>query len=85
MNIRVVPRASRSEIGEPIGERLKIRVQSPPLDGKANKALLRLLADILNCRQKDIVLTAGRTGRDKIILVPNATRNQICKALGVEG
>jgi hypothetical protein len=69
LTIRVVPRASKNSIDGPLGDALKIRLQSPPVDGKANKELLRFLADTLDTAPSRIVLLSGETGRSKRVLV----------------
>ena len=47
------------------GDRLKIAVQTPPVDGAANDALMEFLADRLNLAKRDIELVSGATGRQK--------------------
>ena len=67
LTIRVVPRASKNSIDGPLGDALKIRLQSPPVDGKANKALVRFLADMLDLSASRITILSGETGRSKRI------------------
>ena len=50
LSVRLQPRASANEIGEALGNELKIRVTAPPVDSAANEALVRLLADKLGLR-----------------------------------
>ena len=69
LNIRVVPRASRNEVQGVLGEALKIRVQAPPVEGKANEAVMRFLAENLGVPRNRVALVAGDTGRVKQILV----------------
>src|SRR5438477_447877 len=47
--VKVQPRSSVNEIGEPLGNELRVKVSAPPVDSAANEALLRLLADALDC------------------------------------
>ena len=56
LSIKVVPNASRTEIISWLGDDLKVRVQAPPEDGKANATLLKHLAKQLKCPCKQIVL-----------------------------
>lgn len=65
--IKVLPRASRTEIGEPIGNELKIKVAAPPVDSAANAALVRFLAEKLDCSRSSIQLVRGHTSRHKVI------------------
>jgi uncharacterized protein len=57
--IKVVPNASRSEIVGSLGDRLKVRVAAPPEEGKANRALVRLLSEWLGGSEVEIVAGTG--------------------------
>ena len=67
--VKVQPRASANEIGAPLGNELRVRVTAPPVDSAANEALLRLLADALDCSRSQLELARGRTSRHKVIRV----------------
>mgnify|MGYP001267570716 CR=1 FL=1 len=67
--IRLQPRASRNEIGDPTGPELRIKVTAPPVDAAANEALIRLLAETLDCSRRDVVLVHGHTARSKVIKI----------------
>ena len=69
LNIRVVPRASKTAVQGVLGDALKIRLQAPPVDGKANAALVKFLADTLGIARSRITLLSGETGRVKRVLV----------------
>jgi hypothetical protein len=69
LNIRVVPRASKTGVQGVLGNALKIRLQAPPVDGKANAALVKFLADTLGIAKSNITLLSGETGRVKRILI----------------
>jgi len=45
VDVQVVPRASRTAVGPAVGERLRVAVTSPPVDGAANAAVIDALAD----------------------------------------
>ena len=49
LSVKLQPRASRNEIGEPLGDELKIKVTAPPVDSAANQALIEFLAETLKC------------------------------------
>ena len=68
-SITVVPRASRTEIVGPHGDTLKIRLQAPPVDGKANQALCRFLADVVEIARRDVELVSGTSSRQKRVLL----------------
>ena len=68
LSIRVVPNASRSEIGDWMDDgSLKIRIQSPAQDGKANKALIAFLAKLTGVSKNRISIRSGETSRQKVI------------------
>ena len=69
VNVRVIPRASKNQIQGVLGDALKIRLQAPPVDGKANEALVRFLADTLSIPARSISLLSGETGRNKRLLL----------------
>jgi uncharacterized protein (TIGR00251 family) len=67
--LRVAPGAKKNRImGEHDG-RLRVRLQAPPVEGKANKALLRFLARELGLRKNQVRLRRGERSRDKIVLL----------------
>ena len=67
LSVKVQPRASSSEIGQPLGSELCIRVSAPPVDDAANEALVRLLVDRLDCPRGKVELVRGQTSRHKVI------------------
>ena len=70
--VRVVPRASRSEIvGEHDGA-LRIRIAAPPVEGAANEELIRLLACKLGVARSAITITGGHSSKLKQIRVTGA-------------
>ena len=75
--VRVQPRASRSEIvGEQEGA-LRVRLAAPPVEGAANDALIELLADLLNIPKRDIRIVTGTTSKRKIIEADGVTAEQV--------
>lgn len=69
LNVRVVPRASRNEVRGELAGALKIRLQAPPVDGKANQALIDFLSEALNVSRSAIAIVSGETGRNKRVAV----------------
>jgi len=67
LSVKLQPRASKNEIGEPIGDELKIKVTAPPVDAAANEALLELLAQKMDCARNRIELIRGHKSRHKTI------------------
>ena len=69
LSVKVQPRASKNEIGEPAGDELKIKVTAPPVDSAANEAVLRLVAETLDCPRGAVQLVRGNTSRHKQLFV----------------
>ena len=69
ISLRIVPRSSKNEVCGELGDALKIKLQAPPVEGKANKALIEFLAKALDVPRNRISILAGDTGRNKRILV----------------
>ena len=69
LDVHIQPRASKDEIVGFHGDRLKIRITAPPVDGKANQHLLSFLADVFKVPKRNVVLLAGETGREKRIKI----------------
>ena len=69
LSVKLQPRASKNEIGEALGEELKIKVTAPPVDAAANQALIELLADILGCSRGKVELIRGQTSRHKTLML----------------
>ena len=68
--VRVTPRASKNEIVDILSDgTVKIHLTAPPVEGKANEALLKFLAKVLDVPLKQLELVAGVGGRDKLISV----------------
>ena len=83
LSIKVQPRASKNEIGEALGAELKVKVTAPPVDSAANEAVLRLLADVLDCPRGAVQLIRGNTSRHKQILIQRMTVEAVAAKLGV--
>lgn len=67
LRLRVSPGAGRAAIVGRYGEGWKVRVTAPPEGGRANDAVLRLLADTLAVPRDDVTLVSGHSCRDKIV------------------
>ncbi|HJV73122.1 MAG TPA: DUF167 domain-containing protein [Noviherbaspirillum sp.] len=67
ITVNIAPNAKKTEITGVLDDALKIRLQAQPIEGKANEALIRYLADVLGVAKSAISITHGHTGRRKII------------------
>lgn len=79
LRVKVTPNASRSEIlgwedHPTAGRHLRVRLQAPPVDGKANKALILFLAATLSVPKSRITLVKGVSARLKSLEIPDGTQ-----------
>lgn len=81
IRLKVVPGASRSAIAGWLGDRLKVRVATPPEAGKANLAVRRLLADASGVPTRQIAIIAGETSPEKTVLITGLSRDEIARRL----
>ena len=77
VRVKAVPGASRDGIAGAIGDRLKIRVSAPPEGGKANKAIVRVLAEALGVRAADVTLESGSSNPVKVLRVRGADEDAL--------
>jgi uncharacterized protein (TIGR00251 family) len=74
LNVRVVPRASKSEIvGEHDGA-LKVRITAPPVEGAANAELIRLLAKSFGVPRSNVSIVGGESSKKKRIKIENLSQ-----------
>ncbi len=74
IDIQVVPRASRTAVGPMVGERLRVAVTAPPVDGAANAAVIEALADAFGVRRAAIAIVRGERGRRKTVRIAGGAR-----------
>ena len=68
ITVQVVPRASKTEVVGAYGDdALRVRLNAPPVDGKANKELVRFFAEALGVPARAVTLVSGQTGRRKVL------------------
>ena len=80
--VKVVPRAAKDEIVGWLEGALKVRVQAPPEDGRANRALEELLAEALSLKKNAVTVTSGRASAHKRVAIEGLTRDEIVRRLG---
>ena len=69
LDVRIQPRAKQNEIAGIMGNRLRIRIKSPPVDGKANNALIKFLAQQFAVAAAKVELISGHNKRNKRIAI----------------
>ena len=83
LRVRLQPRARRTELAGERGGALLARVTAPPVDGRANDALCRLIAEAADVPPSRVVVVRGHTARDKLVRVEGADPAAVRAALGL--
>ena len=77
ISVRLTPRASRDEIAGWQNDVLRVRVTAPPVEGKANDALARLLAKVLDVPKSRVGVVTGAASRDKTVAIDGLTLDEV--------
>lgn len=77
VSLRVQPGASRNAVVGMYGDAVKIALQAPPVDGKANQLLCRLFAEWCGLPKSAVELRSGQTGRSKVLELSGITAEQL--------
>ncbi len=80
-DVLVSPRASRPRLGPVHGDRIKVAVTAPPVDGEANAAVIELVARALGVARGAVTIAAGQASRRKTVKVRGVGRAALAKAL----
>jgi len=81
LRVRVQPRASKDEIAGEMGGALRVRLQAPAVEDRANEALVEFLAQLLKRPKAAVRILSGERSRTKRIEISGATRQQILDLL----
>ncbi len=81
LHIKVVPRASKNEVIGIMGDRLKVKIKAPPVDGEANAEIIRFFSKLLGIPKKQIKILRGLNASSKDILFYNMDENLITRIL----
>jgi uncharacterized protein len=82
ITVRVQPRAARDEVVGAHGDALKVRLTAPPVEGRANAALVALLAKALGVSPSAVAVTTGQVGRIKVVTVAGLRPEEARARLG---
>jgi uncharacterized protein (TIGR00251 family) len=81
VDVLVQPRASRAGVGPVVGDRLRVAVTAPPVDGKANAAVIEAVAEAFGVRRGAVTIVRGETGRRKTVRIAGIGRAQLDRVL----
>lgn len=82
IRVRLQPRAKRTELGGERDGALLARVTAPPVDGRANDALCRLIAKSAGVAPSRVAIVRGATAREKVVRVEGVAERDLRRALG---
>jgi len=70
-------RASKNELADLGSESIRVKLTAPPIEGKANRALIKLLASLVGVSQKDVEIVAGQRSRQKMVEIRGVTADEV--------
>lgn len=79
--VKVQPRARKNAITRVIGDALKLAVTAPPVEGKANEAVIEFFADLFAIPRSSVSIASGETSRNKIVRVAGITAERVRERL----
>jgi uncharacterized protein len=83
LSVRLQPRSKKDEVVGVRGEQVVIRVNAPPVDGRANAALTAFIAKRAGVPKSSVTIVRGHTSRDKVVRVEGVDERRLRRALGV--
>jgi len=84
LTLHIQPGAKKTEFAGLHGDALKIRLAAPPVDGKANEALVKFVAGVLRLPKSAVNLKSGQTSRRKVLEVVGATAEAVARCAQAE-
>ena len=81
VNVKAVPRSSKAGLDGLLGDAVKVRVRSAPVDGKANKELVAVLADAFGLPKASVAFKSGETSKTKRLLLRGVASEAVRKVV----
>jgi uncharacterized protein (TIGR00251 family) len=81
VNVKAVPRSSKAGLDGLLGDAVKVRVRSAPVDGKANKELVSVLADAFGLPKASVAFKSGETSKAKRLLLRGVASEAVRKVV----
>jgi uncharacterized protein (TIGR00251 family) len=72
--VKVQPRARRNAVTGSVGDALKLALTAPPVDGRANQALIEFLAELFEIPRASVTIASGETSRNKVVRISGVSR-----------
>jgi uncharacterized protein (TIGR00251 family) len=83
LSIKAIPGAPKNQVCGWLGDALKIKIQAPPVEGRANEALVEFLAKALEVPRRTVTLVRGDTSRHKTVRIEGLDLAEAKRRLGV--
>ncbi len=85
INVKAQPRSSKAGLDGLIGDAVKVRVRSAPVDGKANKELVETIADAFGLAKSRVSFKSGETSKTKRILLSGVSAAEVERVVSASG
>lgn len=79
--VKVHPRARKNAITGTVGDALKLALTAPPVEGKANQAVIEFFADLFEIPRSSVTITSGETSRNKVIRISGLSAQRVRERL----
>lgn len=81
--VKVQPRARRNAITGVVGDMLKLTLTAPPVDGRANQAVIEFLAELFEIPRHSVTIASGETSRNKMVRIAGMSREAVEQRLAL--
>jgi uncharacterized protein (TIGR00251 family) len=79
--VKVHPRARKNAITGTVGDALKLALTAPPVEGKANQAVIEFFADLFEIPRSSVTIASGETSRNKVVRVSSVNKQMVQERL----
>ena len=79
LTVQIQPNAKRNEVTSFSDNILHLKIAAPPVEGKANRELIKFLSELLDISKSNIILEKGATSKKKVLLIQSVTPDQMLK------
>jgi uncharacterized protein (TIGR00251 family) len=83
LGVRLQPKAKKNQVIGELDGALKLAVTAPPIEGRANEACIRFLADLLKVARSSVTIATGASSRNKVMRIEGLTAEQVRSRLKV--
>jgi len=82
LSVRVLPRSSRNELAGETGGALKVKLTAPPVEGAANKGLIKLLASVFKVPKSSVEIISGEASKNKKVRILGVKAADVVRTAG---